>query len=56
VFDEDVFVTLRVRRSRLIVVTYSASSGYFRDLFAEVFLVSGRLRSGLVSVGTCTAM
>jgi len=45
---------VRVRRSRHSVWTCSAKSGYCRDVFDEVFLVSGRVRRVLLIVGTCS--
>jgi len=62
-FDEVVFVSgrfplgrvlpVRVRRRRHNVGTCPARSGNCRDLLDEVFLVSGRVRSVLVIIGTC---
>jgi len=47
---------VRVRRRRHIVGTCSAKSGQCRDVFDDVFFVSGRVRSVLVIVGTCSTM
>jgi len=64
-FVEFGFVSGRVRRSRVCAGTFSSKSPYFgtrsarscysRDVFDEVFLVSGRVRKGVVSVGSCSA-
>jgi len=45
VFDDVVFVPVRVRQSHFIVGTY----------YGEVGLLSGRVRRGFLSVGTCSA-
>jgi len=37
-------VSVNIQRGRLSVGTWSAKSGYFRDAYVEVGLVSGRVR------------
>jgi len=44
-----------VRRGQVSVGTCSARSGWCRDVFGNVGLVSGLVRQGRVSVGTFSA-
>jgi len=48
-------LSVHVRIGRLIVGTFPASSGYCRDVFVEVGLVSGRDRRGRFYIDTCSA-
>jgi len=64
-YGEVGFVSGRVRPGRVCAAKCSSKSSYCRDVFGEVvlvsvrvrggFLVAGRVRIGLVSVGTCSA-
>jgi len=53
-FLEVGFLPVRVRRSRLIVGTWSATSGYCGAVFCEDGLVSEHVRRVRVIVGTCS--
>jgi len=44
-----------VRRGRVIVGTCSAKTGYSRDVFGDVGVVSERVRWCRLIVGTCSA-
>jgi len=48
-------VSVRVRRRRLNVGTFSSKSGECRYVFGEVGLYLGLVRQGRVSVGKCSA-
>jgi len=55
VFGEVDLVSGLVRRSRIIVGTFSARSAFCRNVFDEVGFVPVRVRRSRLIVGTCSA-